>query len=101
MNHVDKYYWIINHPKLTLGRGQAQIELTPHMVNPITGAIDPDDHLNTKFEWWVELSSVGCGDNGGHEMYHEWELDCGGDTAEEAIDNLYNLVLVKYGDYNV
>lgn len=104
MNNVDKYYWIINHPKLCKGViGQASIELSPQMVNPVTNEIDSNKALNTKQEWGVEVSE-------GNEYYdpddkyscrtaHDWGLDTGGDTAEEAIDNLYELVLSKHGEY--
>ncbi|AXC38800.1 UNVERIFIED_ORG: hypothetical protein [Escherichia phage CMSTMSU] len=30
---------------------------------------------------------------------HDYELDCGGDTYDEAIDELYKNVLNTYGDY--
>lgn len=99
MNHVDKYYWIIDHPKLTKGRGQAEIELTPHMVNPENEIIEGDITLNTVFRWWVEVSTVSYGDYGGVEMIHDWGLDCGGETAENTIETLYDIVLQKYGDY--
>lgn len=102
MNHVDKYYWIINHPKIGWSKTQANIELSPHMVNPKTQAIHggKEEHLNTEPQWWVEVSKF---DN--HNDWeegiptHYWELDCSGNTAEEAIDNLYNLVMEQYGDY--
>ncbi len=106
MNNVDKYYWIINHPKLTSKNCfQAEIELTPHMVNPANDTIEDDKSLNTKQQWWVELS----GYNEFHDdeilpfdatHSHYWEMDTGGDTAEEAVDNLYDAVLRVYGDYD-
>jgi len=104
MNHVDKYYWVIDHPKLTIGGGQASIELTPHMVNPDNETIETEyskRHLNTASRWWVEVqveSENECGSQG-YEWCHDWDLDCGGNTAEDAINNLHQLVLDKYGDY--
>jgi hypothetical protein len=104
MNHVDKYYWVIDHPKLTIGGGQAMIELTPHMVNPDNETIElvlNKQSLNTSSRWWVEVtveSENECGSQG-WEFYHDWDLDCGGNSAEEAITNLYQLVLNKYGEY--
>lgn len=45
MNNVDKYYWIIDHPKLcSTYRLQESIVLTPQMVNPVTKEIDLDNH---------------------------------------------------------
>lgn len=107
MNNVDKYYWIIDHPRLTSKYVyQASIELTPHMVNPLTNCIDlKNTRLNTKQRWWVEVSSAnqdydGTADDVMDLRYcHDWELDTGGDTAEEAIDNLYELVIKVYGKY--
>ena len=31
--------------------------------------------------------------------YHDWKLDCGAPTFDEAIVKLANLVLKEYGDY--
>lgn len=97
MNHVDKYYWIINHPKIGCETSQGSVELTPHMVNPSNGVIENDLTLNTKSEWWVEFSKLDK--KGDKYKTHYWSLDCGGDSAEEAINNLYKLVLDKYGKY--
>lgn len=98
MDHVDKYYWIINHPKIGVGLGfQGSVELTPQRVNPENSTIEVNEALNTKYEWWAEFSKL---DKISDEIEtHYWELDCGGDTAEEAINNLYNLVKDKYGEY--
>ncbi|AUR93510.1 hypothetical protein NVP1187O_197 [Vibrio phage 1.187.O._10N.286.49.F1] len=98
MNHVDKYYWIIDHPKLTKGRGQAEIELTPHMVNPENEIIEGDITLNTAFRWWVEVTQTVLYE-GEYIKAHDWDLDCGGETAEDAVETLYGTVLQKYGDY--
>ena len=98
MNHVDKYYAIIDHEGIGYKHSQGQIELTPHLVNPLTRHIEEDTTLNTKYEWWVEFSKLD--DKEDDCSTHYWELDCGGDTAEEAIDNLYKLVIAKYGECN-
>ncbi len=96
MDHVDKYYWVINHPKLG-GSTQAIIELQPQKVNPVSDEIDLDHpELNTKFEWWVELS---VWDAYERTNWHDWVFDCGGATAEEAVDTLYRKVLTAHGDY--
>ena len=108
MNHVDKYYWVIDHPKLTNKYGtQPVIELTPHMVNPDNNTIMDDVTLNTKSQWWIEVNvanidfnpkSVPFSENS-HEYMHDWNLDCGGNSAEDAVDMLYQLVLEHYGGY--
>lgn len=100
MNHVDKYYWIIDHPKMGDENGQCTSELTPHLVNPLTNTIEDDKSLNTKYQWWVEvLYQEYNEDDNDFEYCHDWDLDTGGDSAEEAIDNLYEIVLKKFGDY--
>lgn len=109
MNNVDKYYWIIDHPKLSNKKygTQPTIELTPHMVNPFNDTIEEDQSLNTKQQWWVEVNVANSyfdpkavfPDDKSFERSHDWELDCGGNTAEEAVDKLYELVVNKYGDY--
>jgi hypothetical protein len=96
MNHVDKYYWVVDHPKLG-GTAQAVIEMNPQQVNPENNEISLDHpELNTKFEWWVEVL---VWDEDSRSRCHDWEVDTGGDTAEEAIHNLYDLVLKTYGGY--
>lgn len=96
MNHVEKYYWIIDHEGIGDIYSQGTIELTPHLVNPINGRIEGDVSLNTKYEWWAEFSKFDK--QGDDYQTHYSELDCGGDTAEEAVGALYELVLTKYGE---
>lgn len=96
-NIVDKYYWCIEHPNIGLKYTQGTIELTPHMVDPRDGHIKEDNELNTKLEWWIEFSKLAADGDG--IQTHYWELDCGGDSAEDAVLALYNLMLTLYGDY--
>jgi hypothetical protein len=100
-NAFDAYYWVSDHPKLMFARGiEPWMELTPHMVNPINGEIDDDATKNTELHWWVE--------GGGHhddEMHglmraHDWDLDDGGKTADEAVIKFAENVLNKFGDYS-
>lgn len=100
MNITEKYYWITEHPACVPFGDTAIIEITPHMVCPETNHIEKLDILNTKLRFWVEFM-IPCYDeyNKIHTHSHDWELDCGGDTWEEAVETLYNLVLEKYGDY--
>lgn len=100
MNIADKYYWITNHPKYVPFGQDAVIEITPHMVCPETNRIEDLALLNTKLRFWVELMiPYEDTENNYHGLAHEWELDCGGDTWEEAVEALYQLVLEKYGNY--
>jgi len=101
MNIADKYYWIMNHPKYVPFGQEAVIEITPHMVCPETNRIEDLALLNTKLRFWVELMTPYEDEENNQLGYsHDWELDCGGDTWEEAVEALYLLVQEKYGDYN-
>lgn len=62
-------------------------------VNPRTNAIDDNKELNTKVQIWLEAGAYRkeC-------RTHDWELDCGADSFEEAIIELANLVQKRYGD---
>lgn len=65
------------------------------MVNPETLEIDDDESKNTKVQVWLE-----CGpwDNEDNMPSHDIELDCYGDTFEEAILELAKLVRKHYGE---
>lgn len=100
MNIAEKYYWITQHPKYVPFADTAIIEITPHMVCPETNRIEDLQILNTKLRFWVELMIPFFDEQ--HKQHchaHDYELDCGGDSWEEAVENLYKLVLEKYGDY--
>lgn len=62
-------------------------------INPKTGEIDDDENLNTKTEIWIE-----CGPYKDDCMTHDVNLDCSGETMEDAIVELANLVRLHYGD---
>lgn len=61
-------------------------------VNPETSTLEIEEdklHLNTKTEIWLEFGSWNEEVN---SSCHDYDLDCGGDSFEEAIINLANLV---------
>ena len=64
-------------------------------VNPDTNAVDDDDTKNTKVRIWLECG--GCDDEYGG-FVHDIDLDCDGDTFEEAIVELAKLVKKHYTD---
>ena len=101
MDYVEKYWRIIEHPKLNRVGPQPIIDIEPHKVNPLTNAIDPDTKLNTQFQFWVEFMYNDGSDPfiPDHKRGHDWNFDCGGNTYEEAISTLYDLVIKKFGDY--
>jgi len=73
----------------------------PFMVNPITKAIDDNSMLNTECNVWLESGHCYIGDGNFAGFSHDIELDTGGNTWEEAIINLANLVYEKYGDLSM
>ena len=97
---VDKYYWIIDHPLNRVSDiyfCQNEIDIQPQLVNPETNIIDMDDSLNTKVEFWVELSYFDLDEDC---MCHDYRFGCGGDSFEEAVEALFQLVYDKFGDYS-
>ena len=64
-------------------------------VNPTTNELDDDKTKNTKVEIWLECFPDNPEIDG---RYHDIDLDCGGDTFEDAIITLAKLVKEKYGD---
>ena len=100
---VDKYYWIVNHP---LNRNLSnhiisanEIDVLPSLVDPEIGEVNLDDDTkNTKVEYWVELSYLDLDED---IMCHDYRFDCGGDSYEEAVEALFQLVYDKFGDYTL
>ena len=96
MDTFDKYWWVFNHPVFNKTALSPQIELQPHRVDPKTRSIREDDSKNTQMEWWVEVFFYSEDNISMHDYY----LDCGGDTIDQAINNLYDLVKTTYGEYD-
>lgn len=69
-------------------------------VNPDTNSVDDDYNKNTKTRVWLETGAYIKNDDlppmGYSHFYHDYYLDCGGDTFEEAIIRLAELVLKYY-----
>jgi hypothetical protein len=107
-NFYDAWWFLEEHPmfkyydnkrcKIEFGSFQESLNIYVTKVNPKTKRIDDNIKLNTKVEIWVE-----CGGYIFDENFNNWischdiRLDCGGDTFEEAIIKLANLVLKFYG----
>lgn len=102
-NAHEAYWFVMNHPKLIYqGCIDPWIEITPHLVNG-DGYISDNQAENVNIAWWIE-----CGPyvDDEHEIAksgmiasHDWDLDCGGATADEAMMELARLVFEKYGGY--
>ena len=65
-------------------------------VNPDTNELDTDRTKNTKIQVWIECFPDNPDMISGR--FHDTDLDCGGDTFEEAIIQLAKLVKNKYGE---
>lgn len=105
------YNWLREHPAFFIvdekGRipyadgFESNLSIEVVLVNPETNCIDDNKKLNTKTRVWLE-----CGpyiwekDFNFRASCHDIDLDCGGDSFEEAIIELSKLVRRKYGDYN-
>jgi|2_EtaG_2_1085320.scaffolds.fasta_scaffold32620_2 hypothetical protein len=75
-------------------------------VNPTTDMIDDDESKNTKLEIWFEVLTYTEQNPNHPEWYdkfqgascHDWQLDTGGRTFEEAIIKLALKVRKYYGE---
>ena len=118
-NFYDAYHFLHDHPHFFY-KGKMWDHNEPGFednltimvvkVNPENNRIEDDDSLNTKTMVWLECG--GYSDITSHEMEiadsksllsgwrtHDWDLDCGADTFEDAIMALAKDVMEKYGDY--
>lgn len=95
----DKYWNILEHPALNFKYKGPEIEIEPHTICKSSGKIESYQELNTTMQLWIEVRIPQQSDDNESDyiMVHDYELDCGGFTYEEAIDNLYNLVMERYG----
>mgnify|MGYP007069473310 CR=1 FL=1 len=77
-------------------------------VNPLTSSIDDDDQKNTKVRFWLEVGhriSFERFQKQGSSLWHDFMWDSEGDSFEEAVINLANIIeesiaKVKQGDKN-
>ncbi len=98
MSHTERF-----HEKfLVEDRGvEHRIETWVAKVNPATGRAEDDPALNTKTEVWLETGKLRWPAKHFREYdipFHDHELDCGGDTYEQAIVAMARLVHDRYGN---
>lgn len=101
MTTSEKYWWIVGHVHfINCDFEPVTIDVEPHDVCPLTNRIENYPPLNTKPRYWVELYTPSY-DEDKKEWHkcHDYKCDTGGDSYDEAIENLYQLVLEKYGNY--
>lgn len=92
MDFYDSFHYLTNHIIFD-NHFQECLDIWVAKVNPKTCEIDDDTSKNTKVEVWLE-----CGPYKSECTTHNIDLDCGGDTFEEAIIELAKLVKEIYGD---
>lgn len=83
------------HPKhgYAMSAFPASLYIMVVKVNPENLTIEDDESLNTLTQVWIESGCwVYCEDSGKYEMSHDYKLDTGGDSFEEAIVNLANIL---------
>ena len=70
-------------------------------VCPHTDMVEADPSLNTHPTIWIECGPYVAGEGGGIIRCHDVDLDCGGDTFEDAIVSLAYLTALSYGGLDV
>ena len=93
----EAFHYLQEHPYYKNSYGYSMfitsLDIAVVKVNPKIDAVDDDNSKNTKVQIWLESGSY---DDESDACTHDYELDCGGDTFEEAIINLANIVYQKY-----
>lgn len=96
LDDCEYYKYIYTTEKgeeVEMGSFQQALYIMVVKVNPKTNSIDDDNSKNTKTQVWLESGSYIYDENvGGWIASHDIDLDTGGNTFEEAITNLANLV---------
>lgn len=122
MEFHEAWYWLCRHPafvakgaagrRYPFARFTEALDIMVARVDPITRRIEDDTERNTHTEVWLECGPYNDPDEEGikNNFYpdewiqygipcHDINLDCGGDTFEEAIIKLADLVKLHHGDY--
>lgn len=90
INFYKAWNYLNNH-KIFNNDFMGCLDIGVAKVNPKTNSIDNSFNKNTKVEVWLE-----CGPWDKECRIHDIDLDCGGNTFEEAIVKLADLVKNKY-----
>ena len=95
MDFYTAWWFLVEHRIFNNEFDFERIWIHVTKVNPATNAVDDDRQKNTKVAVWLECFP----DNENvYGRFHDVDLDCGGDTFEDAIITLAGLVKEKYGD---
>jgi hypothetical protein len=87
------------NPETHISEFEHQLSIDVVLVNPENKRIEDDVKLNTLPQVWLEASVFEDDPKDGYKGFSlDHDLDCGGDTFEDAIIDLALLVLKKYGE---
>ena len=98
MDFYEAYHFLEKHPMFNdmFTKG---LDICVVKVDPETLCIEDDKTKNTKTNIWLETGPYLHNDPDGCLWGYDVDLDCGGDTFEEAIIKLAELVEKKYRRY--
>lgn len=96
MTFYDAYNFLEYH-EIFKCRFLEGLDLLVVKVDPETNSIENDSSRNTKTRIWLKAGPCLCDDPNGVLWGHDFNLDCAGDTFEEAIIKLAELVEKHYG----
>ena len=109
MNFYEAWHWLNDHPLFTIdgigGAGGGSLYVEVVRVNPDNETIEDDEWLNTATRVWLEGGpwepehSPVPGEIYPAGWSHDYNLDCGAPTYEEAVVKFVGLVKKYYGDY--
>lgn len=99
MDFYESFVFLMHHPSFR-GTFLRQLDIDVAKVNPETMCVDADPKKNTHTRVWLECG-IPDDDDDVNMIFHDIELDCGGDTFEFAIIQLAEKVQRIYGDYKV
>jgi hypothetical protein len=90
---------MFHNPATQISEFQDQLSIDVVLVNPENKTIEEDVKLNTLPQVWLEASVFEDDPEDGYKGFSlDHDLDCGGDTFEDAIIDLALRVLKKYGE---
>jgi hypothetical protein len=93
---LDTHHYF-HDPRINAPNFKEALDIEVVKVNPINGEIDDDESKNTHTNVWLECGNYFKED--GYEGFcHDYNLDTGAMTFEQAIINLANIVKEKYGE---
>lgn len=94
MDFYEAWKFLNNHPMFYMNFAY-DLWIDVVKVNPETNEIDINKDKNTKVQVWLEHGKY---EKEYHSCNHDTDLDCGGNTFEEAIIELARLVKENYTD---